>query len=223
MKVDWSMSVCDIPMQDIRDFCRWARRSSFGTQAVQDRLRIARYHANDVIDDLHGLGFIEADPSKLQFPYKLTAKGLQLACARKIPRMSRAKADVELSGFMSRITQVNECDELAYYASEARIFGSYIDPSATDFGDLDIAVDLKFRSIHGRVHKDYVWARADILRDTRKSPYIVCRNEVLRRLRGKSRYLSLCELGAPEQMGAAWKLLFRCDPSEAHKDVISVL
>jgi predicted nucleotidyltransferase len=82
--------------------------------------------------------------------YQVTMAGNALANARAVKRIGRRKADDLLAKFVDRVKVVNANDDLGYYVPETYVFGSYLQPDAKDFGDIDIALDLALRPIIDR-------------------------------------------------------------------------
>jgi predicted nucleotidyltransferase len=64
-----------------------------------------------------------------------------------------------MAELLQRVESVNARDELAYYVHEVRVFGSYIDKTKADLGDIDLVVDLRWRNVPGR-HAEYPLRRA---------------------------------------------------------------
>jgi hypothetical protein len=142
--------------------------------------------------------------------YALTPAAKSLSCAKAVPRIDRSKADKLLADFLKRVDLVNDNDDLVFYVAEVRLFGSYIDPTANDFGDIDIALNLVIRPIVGRDWKDYATRRAD---SRGKSPYRYGedhgRDEVRAILKARSPYLSLASMVGLEQLETKSQPLFR--------------
>jgi predicted nucleotidyltransferase len=138
--------------------------------------------------------------------YKATAAGRALACAKAVPRIGRSKADQLVEAVVQRIGLVNSNDCLLRYVAEARLFGSYIDPSVEDLGDIDIAIRLELRPVNGRDHKEYAFQRADYLGKSTDSSFRArfhCESELRATLVGRSPYISLHDMSDLEEIKAA--------------------
>lgn len=76
-----------------------------------------------------------------------------------------------------------------------RVFGSYVDPSKADLGDIDLIVDLKWRDV-SRDHSDYGYERAK--RSVKNfsssvTAMFYSHTEVMQILKARSPYLSFHE------------------------------
>ena len=97
--------------------------------------------------ELTAAGLIEVVPhrSKVRPNYRLTLAGSQLANAKAGRPVSRAVADRHLSGLIERAVQVNESDHFLVWVERLVVFGSYLDPTVSSLGDVDVAVELRPR------------------------------------------------------------------------------
>ena len=59
--------------------------------------------------------------------------------------MNKAKADKIFNGFMKRVAEINEDKNYIYRVSRLILFGSYLNPAADDYGDIDIAYELEHK------------------------------------------------------------------------------
>ncbi len=82
--------------------------------------------------------------------FEATVAGNAFAISRAVRRISRAKAQSILKGFMDRVKAVNADDDFGWYVVEVRPFGSYLDPSFSDLGDVDLGIELARCPIIGR-------------------------------------------------------------------------
>ena len=80
----------------------------------------------------------------------------RFVAARLLPPISRKKADALLDGLLERIAAVNENPDLLRSVVEARVFGSYLDLSRDQLGDVDVAIHLERKPLPDGV--DYVEA-----------------------------------------------------------------
>jgi len=69
----------------------------------------------------------------------------RFSAARLLPPISRKKANTLLEGLLERIVAVNDNPDLLLSVVEARVFGSYIDQSQDELGDVDVAIGLERR------------------------------------------------------------------------------
>lgn len=77
--------------------------------------------------------------------YEVTQKGRSLCLAKCHKPLNKDAADRIFSEFMARVHAVNSDDNYLYRVKTVLLFGSYIDPQAVDFGDIDIVVELERR------------------------------------------------------------------------------
>jgi len=89
-------------------------------------------------------------------------KALGITNAKFIKRISRAKAKKILDDLLDRIKQLKNDAYYISYATEVRVFGSYLDDKAEDLGDIDVQVDLKLKP--GYTHEqanEIGWKRSE--------------------------------------------------------------
>jgi len=129
--------------------------------------------------------------------YLLTAKGHSLCLARSVPPLNKAKADKIFNDFMQRVEEINCNDYYLYKVEKVLLFGSYLDPTRKDFGDIDIAIDLKRKTDN---FDEYEKARKERIREMKQkgkrfSDYMdelfYPEYEVKLKLKNRCRYISL--------------------------------
>ena len=75
--------------------------------------------------------------------YQLTSKGQTLCAARSVPPMNKEKADKIFNEFMQRVEEINNNDYYLCKVEKILLFGSYLNSENDDYGDIDIAFELK--------------------------------------------------------------------------------
>ncbi|MBY0560998.1 hypothetical protein [Hyphomicrobium sp.] len=206
MRVNWSDVIAGVTMLEIRDFLRYVNRTSFCHLLLVKHLNVTEGAAITIVEKLLGQGLIRVDPTVqlLSEPaFALTPTGDQFAYTKAVARIGKPKADAILRKFRERIESVNSDRKLAFYVKRAFLFGSYIDPGMTDYGDLDIAIDLQSRIVWGAKFFDYCEERVEKagkgnLRRAQAVRY--CKREVERLLINRSHYISLADMSVIEPL-----------------------
>ena len=118
---------------------------------------------------------------------------------RKDVRIKRSTADRILKGLQQRIIEVNTVCEFAYIMKRAVVFGSYVNSDKDTLGDLDIGFQLEpvFEDpVDRQIFEEH--RRSFCKSDDFMMLLIWPKEEVLRYLRNRSAYISLHEIGTPE-------------------------
>jgi len=134
MRIPRKERIANMPILKIRDFFNY-----FTLKKMCDYFNINESEANAILKELHNKEFIESSNDY----YNITLKGSALGNARCVPPINRTKAEKILNDFMQRVEEINNDDYFLYRVSKILLFGSYINKDATDFGDIDIAFELK--------------------------------------------------------------------------------
>ena len=208
-------NICGQPVKRVRDLLRKLGSSSWAVRPIASELEITPTEAEKVVAELMARGWLEPAepwPEDKETYYRLGPEGSRVTAAKMLPPINRAKADAVVRGLLDRIKVVNANPELVYVVAEARVFGSYIDPEATDFADVDVAVRLEPRD-PTRDRRDIVQAEQDRAALSGHSFGLIERlsygqTEVRRILKGRQRYLSLHTFGDLENIGAACRQLW---------------
>jgi predicted nucleotidyltransferase len=215
MRISKNEKIANLPILQVRDWLRKVRRPHcFRKEHVASYFAFSERKAGELLRELKKRGLVELQDGKFgrQGYHQVTVKGNALAMARAMPPITRAKAEELLAGFLSRVVQVNSRDELAYYVHEVRVFGSYLDRSAKDFGDVDIALDVRQRKIEGR---DIVKYSEDRARQSGRHfvswlhMLDYAEVDVMRLLKARKSYLSLHSIGDIAATGARSKIVYR--------------
>lgn len=196
MRIKRNERIAGVPVLKIRDFFN-RLNSADGNTFSQDRLcdlfHLSCEEGALLIKELQDRNFIE----EMVDGYSLTLRGAALSIARCVPPIHKEKADKLLSDFLDRVREVNDHDVYLYRVSGVWLFGSYIDDNATDYGDIDIAVELSRKiedpNEHIRRNQEAVMEAA---RKGRNFPTIFdqldyARRLVLLKLKNRNQYISL--------------------------------
>jgi hypothetical protein len=207
MKVERNSLIAGRPIRKVRDFLRWASTGCFRREGV-----VAQLGEPDATDDLIAAGLIQEDGTQRDgVPrFEVTAAGVRLASTNLVPRITRAKADAILDGFMQRVAEVNASSELISRVAEIYVFGSYI-TDAPEVGDIDLSVKLERKIEEGWIELSHVRAAAT----GRGMAFIdsACYGdiEVIQILKARSRYLVFTSPSTLEELGCPRKRIFPVD------------
>ncbi len=225
MRINWNEEICGLPLLRVRDLLRRAGPDQFNIGFVTDALRIKQKSARDLIAELVRRGWLEkvramtphARRRKIDY-FEKTVTGNAFAISRAVRRISREKAESILKGFMDRVKAVNANDDFGWYVVEVRLFGSYLDPSFTDLGDIDLGVELARRPIIGREVVAHNKERARLSGRASLTFFqelTFAQSEVQKFLRSRSPYISMHRLDDIEDIKAKSKLLYRAPKKDA--------
>lgn len=215
MRIDRTEIVAGVPILKIRDLLRHASSDEWRVEYVAERLKLSLPKARKVVAELLQRGWIQQTPAprwnrRLKL-YQRTLDGGSLASARAVKPISRAKAEAVLKEFLTRVEEVNARDELSHIVTQVRVFGSYLDKSKPDYGDIDLVIDYAQRDIPGRdiVHYSQERARQSGRHFSSGIEMLFYSEiEVRRLLKGQSRYLSFHHASDLEQTGAQSRVIF---------------
>lgn len=212
MKVDRHATIGNIPIKGIRDFfIRYRTPMHFSMMAVEQYFKISNKSARDLCKELIKREFIEDDRSG---KYIVTEKGNALAQTKFVKRMNKEKADLIFQKFMDRVEEVNSDNTFLYSVKQLFLFGSYLDRSSDDFGDLDIAFVLE-RKI--KDDKDFMAAQQKLIQDACENGKVFSsiveevyysETMVLKHLKNRSPYISLHRLSDVLELGAPHKQIY---------------
>ncbi len=221
MRIDWKEKICKLPVRRIRDMLRRMDSDGFQIGDVAKDLGISPKMAKTLVNDLVGRGWLDVKPKrelslwqrrKRSTVYERTIAGNAFAISRAGNRISRSKAKERLDAFVQRIRAVNADDDYGWYVYEAYVFGSYLDPSTDDLGDVDVAITLRIRPIIGRNIVEHGKQRAraagKIIRNFGHE-LTYCEREVRQVLKNGDRYISIDETSDLKELNATSKLLYR--------------
>lgn len=135
MRIQRNDIIAGVPALKLRNFFRKVKEcSSFPDDWLKELS-----DDEQLADRLAGLNLIECHNGTCS----LTQEGRSLCLAKCIKPLDRTRADKIFNEFMQRVTALGEDDEFLHRVKRVLLFGSYFNPQATDFGDIDIAVELE--------------------------------------------------------------------------------
>jgi predicted nucleotidyltransferase/predicted transcriptional regulator len=206
MRIGKNEKINNIPLVKIRDYFKEIRGFGMSETGIRNYFNFSIKSTSCLIKELLKNDFIEkAIDKKYGIEYQLTAKGQSLCAARSVPPLNKAKADIIFNEFMQRIEEINNNDYYLCKVEKALLFGSYLNSENKDFGDIDIAIELK-RKIDD--FDEYNNARKKRIQEVRQIGKHIANygeelfypeNEVRLKLKNRSRYISLHEIDDVEK------------------------
>lgn len=195
MNIDRNAIIAGIPIITVRNFLRDFRRyGSFSLQAMIKHFSLEPQSCAYLLKELIACGYIEENSLN---KYEVTVKGNALAQTKFVSRMNKAKADKIFGDFMKRVEKINEDDSYVYRVSKLILFGSYLNSAANDYGDIDIAYELKPKMCYFKTFNEVCQSIIDNAKENGKRFYSyldeICYPEtlVLQYLKSRSPYISL--------------------------------
>jgi predicted nucleotidyltransferase len=198
MRIEKNEKIGNIPMVKIRDYFKCLRPASISKEGLRKYFGLNFQDCDLLINELLQNGFIVlADETLQDDEYQLTTKGQALCAARCVSPMNKEKADKVFNEFMQRVEEINNNDYYLFKVEKLLLFGSYLNPENSDYGDIDIAFELKRKikdyAEHEKVNKKRVqeaWEKGKVF-----SSFIdelgYSELEVILKLKNRCRYLSL--------------------------------
>lgn len=141
MRISRKQMIGNVPILRVRDYFEYLRAwhsEEFSQKSIGEYLNITEKESDLLIKELLVHEFIKKQKQK----YKLTLEGCALRNAKCVMPIKKEKADLILSEFLQRVEEINENDYYLHKVTKIILFGSYINPNAVDFADIDIAFDL---------------------------------------------------------------------------------
>jgi predicted nucleotidyltransferase/predicted transcriptional regulator len=213
MRIARGEKINGIPLVKIRDYFNNIWRIGISKKYLGYHFCLSARNTNSLIKELIKNNYIEKavfDKNKIFFDkdseYQLTEKGHRLCSARASPPINRVKADKILSEFMQRVIEVNTNDYYLCKVEKIILFGSYLNPENIDFGDIDIAFELK-RKIDD--YNEFDKVRRKLIQEMKqKGRYFSTfdaelnfpKREVLLKLKNRCQYISLHEIEAEKEI-----------------------
>lgn len=212
MKVDRNSEICGIPIIKIRDFLKcFQTLDFFSLQTISEYFSLTKQSGASLLSELIKAGYITEESKN---KYVISIKGNALAQIKFVRRMDKTKADAIFSEFMKRVKKINEDDTYIVRVSKLILFGSYLDSTANDFGDIDIAYELKHKI---RDVEAYKIARQRFVQEAKANGKVFSsffdeisypETAVLKFLKNRSPYISLHRTDEIYVLEAAHKQIF---------------
>ena len=193
MRIKRNEKIANIPIIKIRDYFKEIRTVGIIRAELGRYFNLNTKNTNLLINELQN-DFIEKNPKT---EYQLTMKGQALCAARSVPPMNKEKADKIFKEFMQRVEEINNNSYYLCKVEKLLLFGSYLNFDKDDYGDIDIAFELK-RKIDN--FDEYEKARKKRIKEMEeKGKYFSSfmdemffpEKEVILKLKNKCQYISL--------------------------------
>jgi hypothetical protein len=192
MRIEKSELIAGIPAMEARRFMRRAAGFIIRPRTVTNVLGFCEDDARQLLSEFQKEGLVTA---KSEF-WEATVKGHALAMATAASPLRRSTAERLIADAIGRARMINRDNEYAYRVQWLAVFGSVV-AGAERPNDVDVACKLveRFEGKKQRVLEDE--RRASKGRFVNTSEWAAWpKIEVLKKLRSRSRGLSIQELGA---------------------------
>lgn len=193
MRIQKRETIAQISILKLRDYLKKFTSKTISISHLAAHFQLNPLELQSLMKELLKRQLIIQEKGK----YQLTLKGRALCIARCVPPLSRAKADRIFHAFMQRVEEINRNDFYLYRVSKLFLFGSYLNPDNSDFGDIDIAFELeqKIKDV-----KEFLWQNEQLVEKAKQQghPFPSLWSEisyshrlVLGKLKNRSPYISL--------------------------------
>lgn len=229
VRITPGQTIAGVSAIELREQFRRLRLDTFSPAALADQLVSGTPKRTTVILGLLQEGYLELcdEPQEGVFHYgsddktfdaelglappgevrlALSTLGLALANATASKPVRRATAERALAELLARVAEVHADENLAYDVGTLVLFGSYLETDREEVGDVDIAIDLVDRPLPPGMERRK-W-HADRVRLAEASGRVFRsffaevswpNDEVMRRLRARSRILAFVDFRAHEE------------------------
>ena len=201
MRIKRNEKIGNIPILEIRDYFNQLRSVGISKEGLRVHFGLNHKNVNLLVEDLLQNDFIEkATDEQQKKEYQLTIKGQALCAARCLSPMNKEKADKVFNEFMQRVEEINNDNYYLYKVKKLFLFGSYLNPDNDNFGDIDIAFELKRKIEDSKEFEIENDKRVEAARQRGKvfsswlERLFFSATEVKRKLKNKSQYISLHEM-----------------------------
>lgn len=138
MRIMKGQLIAGLPALKVRDFFRY-ERGIINEVSIGHWLTISKTKRLALLEKLSSEGYLRRKKNGI---YEFTDLGRRLGCASGAPPLSRPKAEAMLEDLKKRIEHVNSDAAFTWYVRRIVVFGSFLDPSRQQLGDLDVAVEI---------------------------------------------------------------------------------
>lgn len=199
MRVDPKKKYCGLNAKDMRFFLNRLFDYTFSGEKRTKKQILQVYEIFNYKPRLSKVNFIKAlieegFIEKQKQHYILTYKATGFANAKLTPPITKAKAKSIVDDLINRAIEINTNPYFVGQIKSIKLFGSYIDPTKKDCGDIDVIVDIsRKKNISSEEAREISYQRTD-----NKSMNFVNRIcyateiEPFNYLKNKNRYLSFC-------------------------------
>ncbi len=209
MDFDWNEKIYGFSLLRIRDAFKHAY-FSVGPTDLARYFPLGPEEADEFLEELEDRGYLALKQEGGKREYQVTPLLRRLACAKAIPRIPRAKAELILQGLIERVKAMNADPEWTYSVREVWVFGSYLNPAADTLGDLDVCVISRPRDTFGSFLEQCEFIAAQSGKPHIKSydAQSFCEMQTRNRIKNRNQYISFQDLDTMRGMGAELRLIY---------------
>ena len=150
MRLERGTLVSDTDPELARAIARVCHPGPVFAERVSEQTKIALDEAHAALERLAADGFLERIPTtwngQPDIEWTTTTRGGALANASFLKPITRERARLLLDGVIARATDYNADPDKPMWVDQVSVFGSFLDPDAVDFGDLDVHAVFSHRS-----------------------------------------------------------------------------
>lgn len=212
MQIDKTELLAGVPAKRLRDALRRMDNSEWSPSHLARELGLTKTDAERVLAALVAEGYIEVT-KRPRGGFCSGPAAPRLMNVRFIKRIDRGKADALVAGLKERAGAINADDRYVQSVAELQVFGSYVDLSKADCGDVDVAYRRVVKSKYQNLNI------TDLSNLTREQfPQIRPRNfliflyllekVILQTLKGRSPYISLHPMAELVKIGVTGTTIF---------------
>lgn len=152
----------------------------------------------------------------------------RFACAKAVKPLTRIEADRLVAAFLDRARAINdrarainESSEYLYWVDEVALFGSCADPDRSDFGDIDMAIELTRKPVpDGERYAELALERFRLSGLANKSyvdELLYPKTEIIRILKARNAYFSIHMIEELRRLECASTSIYRrvTDPDKS--------
>lgn len=216
MKLSKTETIHGVRMLRIRNFLRRYRDcSSMNYSDAEQELGVDFETARAIMRDLLTRGWLSAEPDDEWYAgpdIHVSDLGSQVAIAKFLSPLKRARAKELLDELLGRAATINQTPDLVFSVNKIAVFGSYLHEDKATLSDLDIAVDLSANEHPNKLSiTEWSWERVEKSGKTINT-VLDCltygRHEVHLLLKARNAYISIHELGEVLEKGWAHQVVF---------------
>jgi hypothetical protein len=141
LRISRETRVCGVPATALRDRLKKLRPGGGFRVRYLTGLVSGPTAAKRLVKALLTQGYIESEASRSDL-FTLTDKGIQLVHASAMKPIPRSRATELLEAYVQRLLDVRNNPYWLWEASQARLYGSFLDPTKDALGDIDLAHEL---------------------------------------------------------------------------------
>ena len=212
MQIGKNELLAGVPAKRLRDTLIKMDNANWSRQELQKELGLKRANIANVLAELVAAKFIEPAP-RFKGWYRAGEAAARLVNVRFMKRIDRAKAAALVDGLLQRAKQINEDDRFVLAITELRLFGSYLDQTAEDFGDVDVGFGTDVKPTYKALDVTELSKLTQrLLPDISPRNFLeflfLPKKVILRTLKNRSPYISLHPIQELAKIGVEGQIIF---------------